>query len=170
MKRLLRFLPWVLLLGLVLYLVIDRKEHDHLPSEGNPEMQALAASPHEPDFHIPRPERSSNPQEPADDLLNPDISIPDKLVILERILIDYQSTHKSLPTGTREEIYAALTGENPRGIAYISAGHPVTQLPDYFFHVMGRNAIELRHWGADQQHFSDDDIVSRPHASMTPRR
>ena len=164
----LKYLPWLLLAVAVVYILATRQPS---PSPDTPPtVSEVAPSADEQlDFHIPRPTLEAANREPADALINPDISIPDKLIIMERILIDYQSTYHELPSGTTEEVYAALSGQNPRGISYISPEHPVTQTEEFFFHSLGRNAIEIRHWGTDLIHFSDDDVVSKPYSSLTPK-
>lgn len=106
---------------------------------------------------VPRPLRVDT--EPADQLLQPDIEPSQKLVIWQRMLIDYQTLYRSLPTGSREEILAALAGENPRGIVFISPDHPALEQDDIFFHVISSQLIELRHAGDDGEIFTDDDII-----------
>jgi len=170
MSRWQQALPWTLLVIAVGYLVWSKttsSDSQVNAEQGNNLTESNETSTeHDTDFHIPRPIIDNKPEEPADALLDPELPIPQKLVVLERILIDYQTSHHELPTGSQTEIMDALTGNNPRGIAYISPDHPVTELEDYFFHVLGRNSIEIRHWGDDTIHFSDDDIVSKPHSSV----
>ena len=121
------------------------------------------------DAHIPRPQKEKG-NEPADALLSEDISVKDKLVVFERFFMDYLSAHHSLPSGTQEEIYDALTGNNPKGIAYIPSGHPITKSQDFTFHSLSSKAIEILHRGEDGVFYSEDDVVSSPFASVEVKR
>lgn len=164
-KQNFRHLPWILLAFAVLVIVALLRDRN--PQIKNAKVDTTEGIVEQADFDIPRPQKKT---EPADDIMDSEVPIEKKLAVWQQLFIDYQSVYASLPTGTREEILAALSGKNPKKIFYISADHPALQLEEYFFHVLARDAIEVRHYGKDRSHFSEDDIVLAPLSSRNPRR
>lgn len=90
--------------------------------------------------------------------------------IIGNLLIDYWITHRSLPTGTQEEVYESLSGKNRKGIVYAPREHP-SFTPNGFqakgdeasvvLHVRSsrEGTFDLIHTGPDQLVFTEDDQV-----------
>jgi len=80
----------------------------------------------------------------------------------------YQQAYKGNPTGENDEITAALTGRNRKGIAVIPKAHRAIsshgELTDrwstpYFFHTLSGRHMEIRSAGPDRKFYTDDDIL-----------
>ncbi len=78
MKHVLRILPWLLIVGLLSNLIFERSKETRAAKAQ--ELIPTPGAKYSPDFHIPRPQ-TREPSEPADYLLDPDLPIPEKLVI-----------------------------------------------------------------------------------------
>ena len=80
-----------------------------------------------------------------------------------------------LPLGSNEEIVAALTGDNPNRMVFLSADHPAIdaqgRLVDrwrspLFFHAVSRDRIEVRSAGPDGEMWTGDDIHRNANGSF----
>jgi hypothetical protein len=80
----------------------------------------------------------------------------------------YQQAFQGNPTGENEEITAALTGRNSKGIAVVPRTHRAInshgELIDrwntpYFFHALSGRHMEIRSAGPDRKFYTDDDIL-----------
>lgn len=110
------------------------------------------------------------PDSPFNDLLTPGLTPEQQTEIIGNILLDYWITNRSLPTGTNEEIFAALGGKNKSGITYAHPGHPALT-PDGFraqgdpspirLHVRSSQGgqFDLIHTGPDGLPFTTDDQI-----------
>lgn len=110
-------------------------------------------------------------QETTDKLLAPDGSVRSDIEIITELLALYRRALHGNPTGENEEITAALTGRNIKGIAMLPSKHraisPQGELIDrwhtpYFFHAISGKHMEIRSAGPDRKFYTDDDILSNP--------
>jgi len=99
-------------------------------------------------------------------------SIDRDLRILDRIFSKYRMVFKGgNPVGLNREVAAALAGENPLGIVFISPAHPAWnkkgELTDrwgtpFFFHALASDIMEIRSAGPDRVLWSADDALLTP--------
>ncbi len=97
--------------------------------------------------------------------------------VFMEIFDSYRSNFGSFPTGEdNEQMMKALLGDNPRKLPVFPEDHPrinsAGALEDawgtpFFFHVIGRDHLEIRSAGVDQEMYTEDDLVSsnRPRAA-----
>ncbi len=81
----------------------------------------------------------------------------------------YRERFGGLPSGeSNAQIVNALTGNNPLGLALIERSHPAVnpkgEMTDrwgtpLFFHLIARDALEIRSAGPDQQMWDDNDLL-----------
>lgn len=107
---------------------------------------------------------------PLNELLVEGLNPKEQTEIIGNLLIDYWITHRSLPTGTQEEVYASLSGRNSKGIVYAPREHP--SFTEKGFQARGDSSavvlhvrssregtFDLIHTGPDQLIFTADDQV-----------
>ena len=92
----------------------------------------------------------------------------DLQVVLD-LFAHYREKFGGLPSGEdNAQIVNALTGNNPLRLALIERAHPAInrsgELTDrwgtpFFFHLISRDALEIRSGGADRTLWSDDDLL-----------
>ncbi|MGK0189060.1 MAG: hypothetical protein ACI9R3_004877 [Verrucomicrobiales bacterium] len=141
----------------------------------HPQSQASANDPTSEDAAetatLPLPTRTAQlPPSPLNALLQPDLSPERQVSIVGQMLLDYWTSVRSLPSGTWEEVYAALAGENRKAMHLIPHDHPALG-PDGFqsaedgpsirLHVVSSRdgVFQLIHSGADAEHYTDDDLI-----------
>jgi hypothetical protein len=86
-------------------------------------------------------------------------------------IVNYGSRFGGNPVGTNPEITAALNGENPQQVKFLSAesGHRINghgELVDawgtpFFFHQISGTEMEIRSAGPDRKMYTADDLVTR---------
>lgn len=90
--------------------------------------------------------------------------------ILENYLITLK-TDRGLPTGTHQEIVAALRGNNARQLEFIPPSHErydsEGRITDrwntpFFFHARSSLDLQIVSAGADREFWTDDDLVYPP--------
>jgi len=87
------------------------------------------------------------------------------LEMLHTALKTYRKVYKQNPIGLNDEITSALTGKNPKAIAFIPPKHTSIidqELTDrhgtpYHFHANTGKNITIRSAGKDKQLFTEDD-------------
>ncbi|MBK1790493.1 type II secretion system protein GspG [Persicirhabdus sediminis] len=108
--------------------------------------------------------------ETTDQLNQKDGDAEEDMQIIQQLFSVYRSALGSHPIGENDEITAALTGDNDKGVAVIDASHPSIsssgELLDrwghaYFFHNISESSTEIRSAGPDGQMHTEDDIVVR---------
>ena len=106
--------------------------------------------------------------EEADALHSPETDGEEDLQIIESFFLAYQQALGENPTGENDEITAALTGSNPKGVAVLPGNHssisPDGELLDrwgnpYHFHSISARIMEVRSPGPDGTLWSDDDVI-----------
>ena len=125
----------------------------------------------EPDGELPVPDLLANlAPSPLNALLKKGLSPAEQVGIVGQMLNDYWMHVRSLPTGTPEEIHAALAGANKRNMKLVPADHPA--LGEHGFHSNSEHSIRLHvissrkgvfqliHCGGDRKHYTDDDLIS----------
>lgn len=152
-------------LGLTLFLTQNRP-----PQPPPPAPQPLTST------RIPPPEVAPLPKNltrlPSADLAaqlnNPDESPEEDLAIIDLLLTEYRRHFNGNPVGENEEITAALTGKNPKGLTYLPANSPAIdpqgRLTDrwgspYFFHAIAAHRMQITSPGPDRQPHTKDDLT-----------
>ena len=112
-------------------------------------------------------ETDENDRSPLADGLNDEKgTIETDLTIVQSVLFNYRTVYRFNPVGTNAEMMRFLTGDNPRGLAFIPADHPSLnengELVDrwetpFFFHQVSRDEMEIRSAGPDRQMWTEDD-------------
>jgi hypothetical protein len=106
--------------------------------------------------------------EEAARLNDPAATVQDDLGILDLMLGGYHRQYGGNPVGENEEITAALTGHNPRALAWLpSSGSFLDKegrLIDrwgtpYFFHAESGDHMQIRSAGPDRKMWTGDDVV-----------
>lgn len=109
----------------------------------------------------------------ADQLNSPATDASADLRVVAVLLDAFRSNfpRKGNPTGTNDEITAALAGANPLGLVLLPPDHPAInaagELCDrwgtpYFFHAESGTRMALRSAGPDRRMRTADDIVHEP--------
>lgn len=90
------------------------------------------------------------------------------VAIVYRLLEHYREAFGSFPTAEdNPTIVNALTGNNPRRLAFIEREHPAINVhgelidrwkTPLFFHMESRDALDVRSAGPDREMFSPDDV------------
>jgi len=106
----------------------------------------------------------------AEFLHSPDTTSEEDLSLLHGLLRAHRKVLGGNPVGLNDEITAALTGRNLKGVASLPPKHPAIskdgELLDrwgtpYRFHAYSGKMMEIRSAGPDKQHFTADDITLR---------
>ena len=94
----------------------------------------------------------------------------DMAVVMD-LFTGYRGRFQGFPVGEDNAAFVrALTGHNPGRIALLPPDHPAidaqSQLLDrwgtpFFFHLLGRDALEIRSAGPDQQLYTPDDLLKQ---------
>ena len=117
---------------------------------------------------VPRgPEEGRSPL--ADELHAQDRSGTDDLAVVLNLFTHYRTRFQSYPVGEDNATFVnALTGNNPGRLAFISRDHPAIdaqgRLLDrwgepFFFHLLGRDELEIRSAGPDRELYTADDLL-----------
>ena len=102
----------------------------------------------------------------ADELNDTQGSIQRDLATVQELFAHYRSVFGENPTGSNDEITAALSGTNERLFAPLPRGHSAInregKLSDrwrtpFFFHSLSAEFIEIRSAGPDRRLWTDDD-------------
>lgn len=120
----------------------------------------------------PLPVRNPADRSPlADLLLKPEQTGLQDLAIVLNLFDHYRAKFGGLPSGeSNAHIVNALTGNNPFRLALIERSHPAInprgELTDrwgtpFFFHLVSREAIEIRSAGPDRDMWTDDDLLTQ---------
>jgi len=90
--------------------------------------------------------------------------------VVMNLFSHYRMRYQGFPVGEDNASFVnALSGNNPGRLAFISRDHPAIdaqgQLLDrwgmpFFFHLLGRDALEVRSAGPDRQLYTPDDLVT----------
>lgn len=118
----------------------------------------------------PAPLRDASERSPLADHLNaPDRTSGEDLRAVMSLFDHYRRVFGGLPGGeNNRQVVRALTGNNPRRIAFISPDNPAInsegELTDrwntpLFFHLISRDLIELRSAGGDKEFYTVDDVI-----------
>ncbi|MDP0491634.1 MAG: hypothetical protein Q7Q71_11335 [Verrucomicrobiota bacterium JB023] len=115
-----------------------------------------------------KPSKPQLPPGPLNALMTPGLSPARQTEIIGNLYLDYWIGNRSLPTGTMEEMAAALAGDNKRGAVYVPRNHPALG-EDAFLagedqlrvHIRSsrEGRFEVIHSGEDKLFFTDDDLV-----------
>lgn len=137
----------------------------HVPSTPHPQvdperpaLQPLAPAPSLAAIHSPI----------ADNLNATASTGAQDLAVVYQLLDRYREIYGAFPTGEdNATIVNALTGNNPRRLAFLDRTHPAIsargelidrwQTP-LFFHLESRDAVEIRSAGPDREMYSSDDL------------
>jgi hypothetical protein len=105
----------------------------------------------------------------ADRLHAPDHSGVEDLAIVLNLFTHYRTRFEGYPVGEDNATFVnALTGSNPGRLAFISRDHPAIdaqgRLLDrwgepFFFHLLGRDQLEIRSAGPDRELYTTDDLL-----------
>jgi len=126
------------------------------------------------------PPARHTPEEPADltvlpvaetaSSLNTPANTPaDDVSILSQMLSEYGKIFGGNPVGENDEITSALTGKNPKRLAFLpqdgsfldSTGRLIDRWgTPYFFHALSGSKMEIISAGPDLRHHTADDITS----------
>lgn len=173
------------LLGAALILWLTTREQStppasrpHPPAQATSPASSAPATRPPPDTDTPpAPRPLPTPDHPrselADDLNAPGGSIEADLRIVHGLLGAFRSNFPRLgnPTGTNEEITAALAGANRLRLAVLPPDHPAInrdgQLCDrwgnpFFFHAESATRMTIRSAGPDGRRWTADDAVFEP--------
>ena len=109
------------------------------------------------------------PSHLADELHSPQRTAVDDLGVVMNLFTEYRIRFRSFPVGEDNASFVnALTGRNPSRLAFLPKNHAAIdaqgQLLDrwgkpFFFHLLGRDALEIRSAGPDQELYTADDLV-----------
>lgn len=127
----------------------------------------------------PFPLAASKDRSPlADPLHAPERSGMHDLAVVLDLFTHYREKFGSLPSGENNaQILNALTGNNPLRLALIERSHPAInpagELTDrwgspLFFHLIARDALEIRSAGPDQAMWTQDDLLTQSPSLRQP--
>ena len=116
-------------------------------------------------------ERAPSEHSPiADNLHSPDRTGIEDMRVVMNLFTHYRDQFGGYPTGEdNATMMNALTGNNPSHMAFINRGHRAIdaqgQLLDrwgspLFFHLVARDALEIRSAGPDNEFYTADDLVT----------
>lgn len=108
----------------------------------------------------------------ADGLDDPARTARDDLQDLAGVLARYRESHRAYPAfADNAQLVNALAGANPARAPYLPRDLAVIdsdtgELRDrwgtpYFFHALGRDALEIRSAGPDREFYTSDDLLHR---------
>jgi hypothetical protein len=109
----------------------------------------------------------------ADQLNAPGRKVSDDLAVVLNLFTQYRKRFDGYPSGEENAAFVnALAGNNPARMAFIDRAHPAIdakgQLCDrwgspLFFHLLSRDALEIRTAGPDRELYTvDDQIIESP--------
>jgi len=129
-------------------------------------------SPERPALQPPPPSAAANPEDrsPLADKLNArDQSPAQDLAVVFNLFQHYRESFGSFPTGEDNRAFVnALTGANPRKLAFLDRNNPAInargELTDrwgtpFFFHQLSRDDLEIRSAGPDLEMYTPDDLL-----------
>ena len=99
---------------------------------------------------------------------DPAESPAEDLAIVDLLITDFRRHFAGNPVGENDEITAALTGHNPKGLVYLPPDHPAIdsqgRLTDrwgspYFFHAVAADRMEISSPGPDREPHTADDLT-----------
>ena len=106
----------------------------------------------------------------ADDLHSPKKTGMQDLKVVMNLFTQYRARFRGFPVSEDNAGFVnALTGQNPSKLALIPRNHPAIdakgQLLDrwgepFFFHLLGRDALEIRSAGPDRELYTADDLLN----------
>lgn len=106
----------------------------------------------------------------ADALHAPNRTGVEDLSVVLNLFAHYRTRFRGFPVGEDNATFVnALTGNNPGRLAFINRDHPAIdaqgQLLDrwgepFFFHLLGRDALEIRSAGPDRELYTADDLLT----------
>jgi hypothetical protein len=106
----------------------------------------------------------------ADELHAQDRSGVEDLAVVLNLFAHYRTRFQGYPVGEDNATFVnALTGNNPGRLAFISRDHPAIdglgRLLDrwgepFFFHLLGRDELEIRSAGPDRELYTEDDLLT----------
>ena len=107
----------------------------------------------------------------ADKLHAPENNGSQDATIVMNLFTEYRARFRGFPVGEDNPAFVrALTGHNPGRIALLPPDHPAIdgqgQLLDrwgkpFFFHLLDREAVEVRSAGPDREFYTPDDVVKK---------
>jgi hypothetical protein len=105
----------------------------------------------------------------ADELHSPERTGAQDVAVVMNLFTQYRMRFHSFPAAEdNPDFVHALTGHNPGQLALLPPNHPAIdargRLVDrwaqpFFFHLLSRNALEIRSAGPDQRFYTADDLV-----------
>jgi hypothetical protein len=105
----------------------------------------------------------------ADELHSAERTGMQDLSVVMNLFTHYRTRFRGFPAGEDNATFVnALTGENPGRIAVLNRDHPAIdakgQLLDrwgepFFFHLIGRDELEIRSAGEDRKLYTTDDLL-----------
>ena len=105
----------------------------------------------------------------ADELNSTERTGMQDLSVVMNLFTHYRKRFRGFPVGEDNATFVnALTGQNPGRLALLNRDHPAIdakgQLLDrwgepFFFHLLGRDELEIRSAGADRRLYTADDLV-----------
>jgi len=105
----------------------------------------------------------------ADSLHSAERSGMQDLSVVMNLFAHYRTRFRGFPVGEDNATFVnALTGQNPGRLALLNRDHPAIdakgQLLDrwgepFFFHLLGRDEMEIRSAGEDRRLYTADDLV-----------
>ena len=106
----------------------------------------------------------------ADELHSKERTGVEDLAVVLNLFTHYRTRFQGYPVGEDNATFVnALTGSNPGHLAFISRDHPAIdaqgRLLDrwgepFFFHLLGREELEIRSAGPDRQLYTTDDLLT----------
>lgn len=106
----------------------------------------------------------------ADELHAPNRTGIQDLSVVQNLFAHYRKRFQGFPVGEDNATFVnALTGNNPGRLAFLNRNHPAIdaqgQLLDrwgepFFFHLLGRDALEIRSAGPDRELYTADDLLT----------
>ena len=106
----------------------------------------------------------------ADELHSEERTGVEDLAVVLNLFTHYRTRFQGYPVGEDNATFVnALTGSNPGHLAFISRDHPAIdaqgRLLDrwgepFFFHLLGREELEIRSAGPDRQLYTADDLLT----------
>ncbi len=120
---------------------------------------------------LPKPDPLAGlPEGPLNELLKPELTPEQQTEIVGRMLIDYWTSVRSLPSGSWDEIREQLAGRNRQELNLVPKEHPAlatgafrrsAEEPGIHLHVVSSSgcAFQLIHEGPDKQPYTDDDWI-----------
>jgi hypothetical protein len=119
---------------------------------------------------VPMPAPPGEAKSPlADELHAPDRTGAEDIAVVMNLFTQYRLRFKGYPVGEDNATFVnALSGNNPKRLAFIGRDHLAIdaqgQLLDrwgepFFFHLIGRDELEIRSAGPDRELYTSDDLL-----------